>query len=721
MAVTGEPKHVIGANRPESPGLSSAGEEKPNNTSDNQVDNTNTEDQKPVLVKGRKGWLLRLWEHGKRRWIFYTVGLIILLAILLPVFFLVIFPAIAQKMVNDATLPISSIGLSNPTPHSTDISLQASIKLPTPLSIHINPIPLSLFVNDGTKNIVPYTNVVLPENNLHGNTTLSFTDQHAEILDRDLFSEFVHSVVFSEEFTLSATGNTNAYVGKLKAPIHLQKDFKLTGLNSLAGFAIPDARLVLPPESDGTNLVANLSLPNASVLKIDLGNMTWNLIIGGVNLGKANIQNVILNPGSNIVPARCVLDLKMAIRHLRQIIASEKVALRKGNLSISASGNTTIYNSQHIDYYEKILSKLTLTAQVSLLSVIMDIKPNPKDSMKSTWRYGDRNEWTIHHWFYELLNIQPSIAGKEVPVHSKSDLVPYMPEWQMHRWVIIHAAIPLAIHHAYVSYTGHNLSPVAAFVFYTVAFKAIAIHQIQAVRQIGHQLGFFDGDKHERDGIPDVSVSKVFYSLVSTGTFRPLLAIFLSYQTSEVPASISWTWLPLEIGLYGIVLDFWFYIYHRLMHDVGSLWKYHRTHHLTKHPSPLLSLYADAEQEFFDIVGIPLLTYITLKFMGLPMGFYDSWVCHQYIVFTEIMGHSGLRMLASPPSTLTWLLRLFDANLILEDHDLHHRKGWKSSHNYGKQTRLWDRIFGTCHERIECLEGKIDYDNTAVFPFPWCP
>lgn len=108
--------------------------------------------------------------------------------------------------------------------------------------------------------------------------------------------------------------------------------------------------------------------------------MTWNLIIGGVNLGKANIQNVILSPGSNIVPARCVLDLKMAIRHLRQIIASEKAALRKGNLSISASGNTTIYNSQHIDYYEKILSKLTLTAQVSLLSVIVDSLKGIKSS-----------------------------------------------------------------------------------------------------------------------------------------------------------------------------------------------------------------------------------------------------------------------------------------------------------------------------------------------------
>ncbi|KFY29533.1 hypothetical protein V493_02299 [Pseudogymnoascus sp. VKM F-4281 (FW-2241)] len=336
--------------------------------------------------------------------------------------------------------------------------------------------------------------------------------------------------------------------------------------------------------------------------------------------------------------------------------------------------------------------------------------------MKSTWRLADRNQWTFYHWLYELLDIHPSTIGKEVPVHSKSDLVPYMPDWQMHRFVIVHAAIPLAIHHTYVSYMGHNLSPIVAFVFYSVAFKLTAIHEIQTLRRLGHQYGFFDGDKHERDCVPDVSVSKIVRSLVSTSTFRPLMAVFLSYQTNQVPASIAWTWLPLEIALYGVVVDFWFYIYHRLMHDIGSLWKYHRTHHLTKHPNPLLTLYADIEQEVFDIIGIPLLAYLTLKLMGLPMGFYDSWVCHQYVVFSELLGHSGLRVHASAPSTLTWLLRLFDANLVIEDHDIHHRKGWKSSHNYGKQTRIWDRIFGTCHERMECLENNTDYDNLGVFP-----
>jgi sterol desaturase/sphingolipid hydroxylase (fatty acid hydroxylase superfamily) len=172
----------------------------------------------------------------------------------------------------------------------------------------------------------------------------------------------------------------------------------------------------------------------------------------------------------------------------------------------------------------------------------------------------------------------------------------------------------------------------------------------------------------------------------------------------------------LEIGLYGIVLDFWFYWYHRLMHNIPSLWKYHRTHHLTKHPNPLLTIYADFEQEVFDIVGIPLMTFFTLKAMGLPMGFYEWWLCNQYVVFAELAGHSGLSVAVRPPSTVGWLLQYFDAELTIEDHDLHHRKGWRKSYNYGKQTRLWDRIFGTVHPRIECTKEKIDYNDGVNIP-----
>lgn len=218
------------------------------------------------------------------------------------------------------------------------------------------------------------------------------------------------------------------------------------------------------------------------------------------------------------------------------------------------------------------------------------------------------------------------------------------------------------------------------------------------------------------------------------------MAIALTYKRSLAPSSINLYWLPLEVGLYGIILDFWFYWYHRVMHDNDTLWKYHRTHHLTKHPNPLLTLYADSEQEIFDIAVIPLvslffpysstsnvlttcqqMTWGTMKLMGMPMGYYEWWICYQYVVFSELIGHSGLRVLASPPSTLTWLLRMTGTELVIEDHDLHHRQGWKKAANYGKQTRLWDVIFGTSRDRIENIQDNIDYDtrvNLPLFSYP---
>jgi sterol desaturase/sphingolipid hydroxylase (fatty acid hydroxylase superfamily) len=343
---------------------------------------------------------------------------------------------------------------------------------------------------------------------------------------------------------------------------------------------------------------------------------------------------------------------------------------------------------------------------------------NPKDSMKSTWRTWDRKRWNHHQWMQEILAIHPTNLDQEVPKHEKTDKMPILSHYEGHRWIRLHAVWPLLAHQAYLHFFGKNLGIFAAFIFYTVAFKINAVREIQEMRRLGHKYGYLDGDKHDRDQVPDARVGNVMNSLISTATIRPMMSVFIAYRSSMSPLStLSW-WIPLEIGVYATVLDFWFYWYHRVMHESETLWKLHRTHHLTKHPTPLLSLYADTIQEIFDIVGIPILTYLTMKLVGLPMGFADWWVCQQYIVWTELWGHSGLRIFVTPPTTATPLLKLFDAELTTEDHDLHHRKGWKNSHNYGKQTRLWDRLFGTCHARIEAVDENIDWNDAitmAVF------
>jgi len=344
------------------------------------------------------------------------------------------------------------------------------------------------------------------------------------------------------------------------------------------------------------------------------------------------------------------------------------------------------------------------------------VQRHPENSMKSTWRRSDKRSWNHQQWLYEILKIHPTDLDREVPKHAKTDKMPYLPHLEGHKWILAHAIWPLLAHALFSYLTGKNVPLVAALVFYVFAFKTNAIHEIRMLRELGHQYGYLDGDKHDRDQVPDTKTRSVLNSLFATSTIRPVVSVFLAYSASQSPLeTLSW-YLPLEIGIYGIVLDFYFYWYHRIMHESDTLWQFHRTHHLTKHPSPLLSLYADQVQEIFDIIGIPIITYITMRLAGFPMGFADWWICQQYVVWTELWGHSGLRVLVRPPTTATPFLQLFDAELNTEDHDLHHRKGWKSSHNYGKQTRLWDRLFGTTTARIESIEGTIDWTDPVSLP-----
>jgi sterol desaturase/sphingolipid hydroxylase (fatty acid hydroxylase superfamily) len=71
-------------------------------------------------------------------------------------------------------------------------------------------------------------------------------------------------------------------------------------------------------------------------------------------------------------------------------------------------------------------------------------------------------------------------------------------------------------------------------------------------------------------------------------------------------------------------------------------------------------------------------------------------------MYVEATGHSGIRAYWSHV-IFHEVLRPFDMDLCIEDHDLHHRLG-KSGMNYGKQTRIFDRIFGTISKRVECVQ-----------------
>ncbi|KAJ5091018.1 hypothetical protein N7532_009702 [Penicillium argentinense] len=319
-------------------------------------------------------------------------------------------------------------------------------------------------------------------------------------------------------------------------------------------------------------------------------------------------------------------------------------------------------------------------------------------------------------WAIDLIDIRPVVSDQTMPIHPKKDKVAFIPQWKLHRWLLFYGCMVFTIHHLYVWWAGQNLSAMSAFAFYSISHGLISLHGLRILCRLGDYLGYLEEWKRPRDTVPEKRVQKVLGGLLFMYFLRPILPFTLSYRADKLPLSINWWCLPLVISIYSIVLDFWFYWYHRLMHEVSFLRRYHRAHHDSKSPTSLLLVYFDAEEGFLNSVVIPLLAWQTLRTIGLPMDFYEWWVCNGYVAFAEFAGHGGVRFYAPAPLPCTAVLKYWNAEIIPEDHDIHHRLGERENFNYGKQTRLWDRIFGTCHDRIECIDGNIDYENPVTLP-----
>jgi len=333
--------------------------------------------------------------------------------------------------------------------------------------------------------------------------------------------------------------------------------------------------------------------------------------------------------------------------------------------------------------------------------------------MKSTWRQ-DTSLWATQHRLLHNLHAFAPTANTQVPVFSTSDTVPYLTRRSCHVFILFHAIWPLAVEYLYFWITGNCMSTLAAFSLYAAANSVTSLTHWRIIGRLASRFGHLDGDKHKRDEVPDQHVLKVLIGTYVASVVRPLLPFMTAFQPGQLP-SLS-LWLPLELALFAVIIDFYFYVHHRTAHEIKGLWRYHQTHHLAKHPTPLLAGFADVEQETIEFAILPLLTYGTLKLAGFPMTFHDFWLCLGYLAFGESMGHSGLRVYYTTPSAASPMLQVFDCELTIEDHDLHHRNGSRKSHNYGKQTRVWDRVFGTCGERKELAASNIDFGKRVHLP-----
>ncbi|CAO1636212.1 unnamed protein product [Sympodiomycopsis kandeliae] len=178
-----------------------------------------------------------------------------------------------------------------------------------------------------------------------------------------------------------------------------------------------------------------------------------------------------------------------------------------------------------------------------------------KNEMKATWHQNDPSTWNLWQRGLYRMGALQFLDTTEAPRFATEDPVPYFPIWKQHLWIFPRAVAPLVVHYFILKVFG-SFHPLFAFTHYAVSLAIIGLLTINHAAKLTKVYGFLDGGK-ARDGIPDIYARKVLWGLAGVVSVRPLFAVFLVYDRHEPPAlSI---FLPLQMFLYAVVLDFWFY------------------------------------------------------------------------------------------------------------------------------------------------------------------
>lgn len=267
------------------------------------------------------------------------------------------FPNIAQDQVNKSTLEVKSLTLTNPTQDSVHFEQDVILHSSSIFHPTLDGFPAALFLESTEPDIKPFAHLSLPA--VHSTkATLININQTLKIIDVDQFSQFNTLVMNSETVRVALRGSTALHLGKLPSTVvQYNEVLELKGLNKLAGFDIPTFRLVNNKDG-GPNMIGKAYIPNTSLMTLELGNVTYDVIFNNTAIGTSLLPNLTLKPGNNTVDMFSTVDM-LKILPLPT----------DGLLHLEVRANSSIYNGQHLTYYEAALKSNPLKVTLNIGSL----------------------------------------------------------------------------------------------------------------------------------------------------------------------------------------------------------------------------------------------------------------------------------------------------------------------------------------------------------------
>ena len=166
-----------------------------------------------------------------------------------------------------------------------------------------------------------------------------------------------------------------------------------------------------------------------------------------------------------------------------------------------------------------------------------------------------------------------------------------------------------------------------------------------------------------------------------TALFAGYVWVYERHRVATLDGGAAWVWAACFLGV-----DFFYYWFHRMSHEVNAFWAAHVVHHQSEEFNLTVALRQGALQGWFSwvfylplaLLGIPPLVFLTVN---------AASTLYQFWIHTRAIGTLGpLEYVLNTPS----------------NHRVHHGRNPKYiDKNHGATLIVWDRMFGTYQKEEE--------------------
>ncbi|KAJ9656055.1 hypothetical protein H2198_005215 [Neophaeococcomyces mojaviensis] len=271
------------------------------------------------------------------------------------------------------------MSIENPGPESVTFSFDQTLYTSSKYHPTLYPFNASFYLLDSQ---MPFASIQTPQIQATNGTKSTVPPQQVNITHMDEFTKYVLLALASEEFTVALRGEGDLKQGSLpKTSVDYDKNITMkglsfvsswlreyeilpfTGFNRLSAFALQSFHVINGTEPDGTNAIGTASIPNPTVMTIDLGNVTLAMSVNGTPIGTATLPNLTLKPGDNLV------DMRAEVYQL-VVVGIVLESYHDGILPVDVAGNTSTYDGMQLPYYNAMLAATKLRLDLNVFDAL---------------------------------------------------------------------------------------------------------------------------------------------------------------------------------------------------------------------------------------------------------------------------------------------------------------------------------------------------------------